>query len=181
MKQTDIIERISKQLEGIGEFRLAHWADYRVRLHISLISIMKDGPDIAKRFVEEYNTLNNTIYGNAANIFGSEYLKGQVNSGCSIHRIPQSDDYMRLREAVLEIKGKVFKHGFNVEYIQCKEFWLPDTSNQWELALLLDNKELSAYRDDCYYLNQADALREQEEEKRAERAYEERLIGRSWS
>lgn len=180
MKQTDIIERVSKQLEGMGEFRLAHYADYRVRMHIPLTSIMEDGPDIAKRFVEEYNTLNNTIYGNAANLFGSEYLKGQMNSGCVIHYIPQSDDYARLREAVLEVKEQVFKHGFNVEMIQCKEFWLPDYSYQWELALLLDNKELSDYRDNCYYLNQADALREQEEEKQAEQAYEERLMGRSW-
>lgn len=181
MKESDIIKRVSKQLEGIGEFRLVHWADYRVRLHIPLNSIMEDAPSIAKRFVEEYNELNNTIYGNAANIFGSEYLKGQMNSGCSIHRIPQSEDYLRLREKVLDIKEQVFKHGFNVEMIQCKEFWMPETSYQWEIALLLDNKELSEYRDTCYYLNQADALREQEEEKRAERAYEERLIGRSWS
>lgn len=181
MKESNIIKRVSKQLEGIGEFRLAHWADYRVRLHISLISIMEDGPDIAKRFVEEYNTLNNTIYGNAANIFGSEYLKGQMYSGCSIHRIPQSEDYLRLREKVLDIKEQVFKHGFNVEMIQCKEFWMPDTSFQWELALLLDNKELSEYRDNCYYLNQTEALREQEEEKRAEQAFEDMIIGRSWS
>ena len=180
MKHVEIIERVIKQLDGIGEFRLAHYADYRVRLHIPLTSIMEDGPDIAKRFVEEYNTLNNTIYGNAANLFGSEYLKGQMNSGFAIHYIPQSDEYMKLREAGLEVKEKVFKRGFNVELIQCKEFWVPDSSYQWELALLLDNKELSEYRDYCYYLNQADALREQEEEKRAERAYEEMLTGRSW-
>lgn len=181
MKETDIITRVSKQLEGIGEFRLAHWADYRVRLHIPLTSIMEDAQSIAQRFVDEYNTLNNTIYGNAANLFGSEYLKGQMNSGCVIHRIPQSDDYQRLREKVLDIKEQVFKRGFNVELIQCKQFWLPESSCQWELALLLDNKELSAYRDGQYHLHQADALREQEEEKRAERAYEEKLIGRSWS
>ena len=180
MNGKEIIEWVSKRLEGIGEFRLAHWADYRVRLHIPLTSIMEDAPTIAKRFVEEYNTLNNTIYGNAANLFGSEYLKGQKNSGWSTHNIPQSDDYMRLRETVLKVKEQVVKRGFNVERIECKEFWLPDNSFQWELALLLDNEELSAYRDNCYYLNQAEALREQEEEKRAERAYEERLIGRSW-
>lgn len=180
MKQVNIIERVGKQLEGIGEFRLAYYADYRVRLHISLTSIMEDGADIAKMFVEEYNTLNNTIYGNAGNLFGSEYLKGQMRSGCVIHRIPQSDDYMRLREAVLKIKEQVFKHGFNVEMIQCQQFWLPDYSYQWEVALLLENKELSEYRDNCYYLNQAEALREQEEEKRAERAYEEMIIRQGW-
>lgn len=179
MRESNVIKRVSKRLEGIGEFRLVHWADYRVRLHIPLNSIMEDAPSIAKRFVEEYNELNNTIYGNAANIFGSEYLDGKMNSGWSIHHIPQSDDYMRLREAVLKVVEQVSKNGFKVDNIQCEEFWLPNISYQWELALLLDNEELSAYRSNCYYLNQADALREQEEEKRTERAYEEMLIGRS--
>lgn len=180
MKDRDIIARVSKQLEGIGEYRLVFWADYRVRLHIPLTSIMEDAISIVKRFVEEYNQLNNTIYGDAANIFGSEYMKGQMNSGCDIHRIPQSDEYQRLREKVLDIKEQVFKRGFNVESIECRQFWSDEMVLQWELALLLDNKELSEYRDYQYHLNQADALREQEEEKRAERAYEEMLTGRSW-
>ena len=130
MNGKEIIEWVSKRLEGIGEFRLAHWADYRVRLHIPLTSIMEDAPNIAKRFVEEYNRLNNTIYGNAANIFGSEYLKGQMNSGCSTHYIPQSDNYMRLRDKVFNIKAEVFKRGFNIDTVQCKEFWLPGYSYQ---------------------------------------------------
>ena len=147
-----------------------NFADWQPNLYIKF-SDMGEDEQVIKKFINEYNELNNSIYGNLYDLTRKEYLQGKVPCGCSFYKVPQSKEYIALRNRLFSIAGEIKKCGFDIKgginscrYSDC-------------ICIPIWNDEIEKERNRQYYIHEADFELANRYEKEQERAYEKMYFG----
>lgn len=126
-------------------FEVRNYADWQPILVVKVTDIPTglDNESLVRSYQEDYNELNHTWNGNASDLISKYYDEGKRPSGCSTHKIPQDDKYLKFRNAALDIASNVSK------YIEVKDKSIrfiyglrPGERNEYYLVLDIWNEAI---------------------------------------
>lgn len=167
----DFIKELNVRVSNLSvPCEIHNFGDWQPNLYIKF-SDMGEDEQVIKRFINEYNELNNTTYGNLYNLTRKEYLQGKVPCGCSFYKVPQSKEYIALRNRLFSIAEEIKKCGFDIKgdisSCECRDF----------ICIPIWNDEIEKERSRQYNIHEADFELENRYEKEQERAYEKKYFG----
>ena len=171
----EFIKALNERVSNLSvPCEIRNFADWQPKLYIKF-SDMGSDEQVIKKFIKEFNEMNNSIYGNLYDLMRKEYLQGKVPCGCSNYPVPQSAGYTALRNRLFAIGEEIKACGFTLR---------GDISNnryREEVQYDLWSDDIEKARDYQYHAHEADFEAENEFERRQERAYEDMIIRNSWS
>lgn len=166
MEYAEFLKELNKKVANLSvPCEIRNFGDWQPVLYIRF-SDMGTDEQVIKKFIKEYNDMNDTIYGNLSDLTRKEYLQGKVPSGCCFYPVPKSEEYTALRNRLLSIAEEVKKCGFDIRGS------IGNARHRDEICFSIWNDDIEKERSCQYRFHEADSERERMEEKRQERAFE---------
>jgi len=165
MEYAEFLKELNSKVANLSvPCEIRNFGDWQPNLYIKFSDMGAD--EVIKKFIKDFNEMNNTIYGNVYDLTRKEYLQGKVPSGCRFYPVPQSEEYTALRDRLLSIAEEVKKCGFDIRGCIGNERYRD------EICISIWNEDIEKERNCQYRFREADFERERMDEKRQERAYE---------
>lgn len=167
----DFIKELNVRVSNLSvPCEIRNYADWQPNLYIKFSDIGGD-MQIIKRFIREYNEMNKSSNGYLYDLKRKEYLQGKVPCGCSFNKVPQSKEYIALRNRLLSVVKEIKNCGFDIKY--------PISSCRYydSICISVWNDDIEKERNIQYQNHQVDFEMENRFEIEQERAFEERYFG----
>jgi len=165
MEYAEFLKELNSKVANLSvPCEIRNFGDWQPNLYIKFSDMGAD--EVIKKFIKDFNKMNNTIYGNVYDSQETNIFLGKVPRGCRYYLVPQSDEYTALRNRLLSIADEVKKCGFDIRGCIGNEPYRD------EICISIWTDDIERARDCQYRCHEVDFKREIIEEKRQERAYE---------